>query len=153
EIWRKVMEPAHEELPVEDWAEPPGIVRVRICKQSGLLPGPYCPDSQQYTEVFLRGTEPTEFSDIWKPYMVCREDPTLLYQPGCSCTPEERVFLDRPPVEFESSSGETFEVQDMQFAPPEQTCEVSPQFQDGVAHLRIFRNSIEPNLIWNADSG
>lgn len=153
EIWRKVMEPAHEGLPVEDWAEPAGIVRARICKQSGQLPGPYCPDTQQYTEVFLRGTEPTEFSEIWKPFTVCQEDPTFLYQPGCTCTPVEQVFLDRPPVEFEPAGGETFVVQDMQLAPPQQTCEASPQMQSGVAHLRIFRNSVEPNLIWNAYTG
>ncbi|HEX6989029.1 MAG TPA: PBP1A family penicillin-binding protein [Bacillota bacterium] len=153
EIWRNIMEPAHEGLPVEDWEEPQGIVRVRICKQSGRLPGPYCPDTQQYTEVFLRGTEPTEFGEIWKPFTVCQEDPTFLYEPGCTCTPVEQVFLDRPPVEFETDTGETFVVQDAQLAPPQQTCQASPQMQSGAAHLRIYRTSVEPNLIWNAYSG
>jgi len=153
EIWRKVMEVAHEGLPIEDWAEPQGIVKVRICKQSGQLPGPYCPDTQQYTEVFLRGTEPTEIVDIWKPYMVCQEDPTLLYQPGCSCTPVEQVFLDRPPVDLEWAGDQTFTIQDMQLMPPQQTCQVAPEPQEGTAHLRIYRYSVEPNLIWNAYAG
>lgn len=147
-IWKRIMDGAHAalELPVLDFPEPDNIVKVRICKQAGLLPGPYCPPSEQYTEVFVRGTEPTETEDIWQLYTVCEDNPQLLYQPGCSCRPVEKVFLNRPRPAGEGTTD------DMSLAAPTQTCEVraAPDNQGGQrATIVIHPDSFEPMVIWS----
>ncbi len=49
----------------EDWtgfASPEGISRVRICPQSGMLPGGACPGAVE--EIFIRGTEPASVCSL-----------------------------------------------------------------------------------------
>ncbi len=46
-----------EVSPASRWQQPPGLVRVRVCLPSGLLPTSGCPRTRQ--ELFLEGTEPT----------------------------------------------------------------------------------------------
>lgn len=67
-IWHDVMEYIHKDLPVKTFAEPPNITRMNVCLASGLLPTPECP--QVVREVFVKGTEPTEPDNIWKPYRI-----------------------------------------------------------------------------------
>lgn len=57
-IWHDFMEVALKGQPVLRFAEPPGLVRVAVCAESGLLPGPSCPHRR--VEVFIAGTEPRE---------------------------------------------------------------------------------------------
>jgi penicillin-binding protein 1A len=41
-------------------------IMVRICKESGMLAGPYCPESSVTTESFVEGEEPTSYCNIHK---------------------------------------------------------------------------------------
>jgi len=64
-IWKAVMKRIHEELEYKDFEKPEGIVRVAVCKESGLLPIPGVCDADPrgsaiITEYFAEGTEPTE---------------------------------------------------------------------------------------------
>jgi penicillin-binding protein 1A len=52
------MREAHKGRPVTDFAVPPGVVRVKIDPESGLLAPPDAETAVD--EVFLAGTEPTE---------------------------------------------------------------------------------------------
>jgi len=56
-IWANFMAAAHEGLPVLDFPEPAGIVHLTICTETGLLPNPTCPTTE---EIFIAGTEPKE---------------------------------------------------------------------------------------------
>jgi penicillin-binding protein 1A len=62
-LWGKLMAKAHEGLEVKDIQEPSGIVKVDVCKDSGLLPSDLCsedPRGNRITqELFIEGTEPT----------------------------------------------------------------------------------------------
>lgn len=62
-IWGKLMAKAHEGLEVKDIEEPGGIVKVNVCKDSGLLPSTLCSQDPRgnriYEELFIEGTEPT----------------------------------------------------------------------------------------------
>jgi len=62
-LWGKLMAKAHEGLEVKDIEEPSGIVRVNVCKDSGLLPSLFCSldfrGNRVYEELFIKGTEPT----------------------------------------------------------------------------------------------
>ncbi|MDO9548453.1 MAG: PBP1A family penicillin-binding protein [Candidatus Marinimicrobia bacterium] len=58
-IWARFMRDAHK---AKDWKNksfdrPANIINVEICKETKLLPSEYCPIE---TEIFIKGTEPTE---------------------------------------------------------------------------------------------
>jgi membrane carboxypeptidase/penicillin-binding protein PbpC len=60
-IWHDFMAEALKGRPARDFAEPPGLVRLEVCADSGLLPGEACP--RRRTELFLPGTEPQQTCD------------------------------------------------------------------------------------------
>jgi penicillin-binding protein 1A len=63
-MWGRFMANAHKDmnLPVEDFEMPAGVVRLEICKESGLLANPSCPD--KIKEVFNAKFQPTDPCDI-----------------------------------------------------------------------------------------
>jgi len=58
-IWAKFMRDALQDKPSSWYNRPDGVYRVKICKESGLLPTKQCNDT--ITELFLEGTLPTEY--------------------------------------------------------------------------------------------
>lgn len=94
-IWREVMEKIHQTLPVRWYPEPPGLVRVEVCATSGLLPTPYCPE--RVKELFIAGTEPKSFDNIWQPFRIHKPSGKLatVYSPPDQV--EEKVFPIYPP--------------------------------------------------------
>ncbi len=61
-IWARFMIKAQQNLPLENFKEPPGIVHTVVCAQSGLLPTDKCPSTTQ--EVFIAGTQPEEYCNL-----------------------------------------------------------------------------------------
>ncbi len=64
-IWKAVMSRIHEDLEYKDFTKPDEVIRVAVCKESGLLPIPGVCDadprgSAVISEYFASGTEPTE---------------------------------------------------------------------------------------------
>jgi penicillin-binding protein 1A len=59
-LWGRFMANAHKEmeLAVEDFEMPPGVVRLEICKESGQLANPACPE--KIKEVFNAKFQPTD---------------------------------------------------------------------------------------------
>jgi len=62
-IWAWYMKEVHETLPPKEFERPPGLVDVTIAEESGLLP------TEDYRgptldEIFIAGTEPTEFDTM-----------------------------------------------------------------------------------------
>jgi penicillin-binding protein 1A len=52
-------------LPVpEPWPILPGLISRQVDNRTGLLASRWCPADSAYTELFLPGTEPTEFCDL-----------------------------------------------------------------------------------------
>lgn len=70
-VWANFMADAHADLPVVDFFEPPGIVRVEVCAETGLLPNPSCPRTE---EIFLAGTQPRQRHWQWHPRERDRDD-------------------------------------------------------------------------------
>lgn len=58
-IWRAFMRTAVEGMPPDDWGRPDGVVAATVCGSSGLLATGAC--SNPRPELFIRGTEPTEY--------------------------------------------------------------------------------------------
>ena len=94
-VWHAVLRYATRDLASAGWPVPPGIEMLDVCDPSGLLPTEYCP--QVVKEVFLPGTGPTQYDNIFRPFRINRETGKL----ATLLTPmelvEERVFLIPPP--------------------------------------------------------
>lgn len=115
-IWHDVMEKIHQGVPVHPFVEPPGMVRVEVCATSGLLPTPYCPE--RVKELFIAGTEPKTFDNIWQVFRIYKPNGKLatVYDPPDQV--EEKVFpiypneaadwvrennIPQPPVEYDTT--------------------------------------------------
>ncbi|NLM69479.1 MAG: PBP1A family penicillin-binding protein [Firmicutes bacterium] len=63
-IWRDFMTEALKNTPISDFKRPQGIVEVNIDVKTGLLVRENCslPKDEIRTEIFIKGTEPTEYS-------------------------------------------------------------------------------------------
>jgi len=116
-IWQAVMRYATQSLalPPRGWdVPPPGIVKVKVCEPSGLLPTDMCP--RTHDEVFIQGHEPTAPDNLWQAVTINRETGKR----ATACTPpellESRVYeilppeanewvrtvgLDQPPAEYD----------------------------------------------------
>jgi membrane peptidoglycan carboxypeptidase len=96
-IWNEVMKLYHQDLPVQTWLRPPGLVDVEIDSVSGLLPTENSP--VKVRELFLEGTEPKVPDNVHQVYRVNRETGKLAVT---GCTPpeliEEQVYEIFPPV-------------------------------------------------------
>ncbi|MBI5030759.1 MAG: transglycosylase domain-containing protein [Chloroflexi bacterium] len=94
-IWHDLMEKIHQTLPVHPFVEPPGMVRVEVCATSGLLPTPFCPE--RVKELFIAGTEPKTFDNIWQSFRISKPTGKLA---TVYCPPEQvkdQVFPIYPP--------------------------------------------------------
>jgi membrane peptidoglycan carboxypeptidase len=70
-VWYAMMQWLHQNLPVENWQKPTGISEVVVCNLSGLLPTRECPDT--ITEIFIDGTQPAGYDNLFKSYEINRE--------------------------------------------------------------------------------
>ena len=70
-IWHAVMIRASEGLPAESWDAPVGITEMEVCDPSGLLPTADCPNIVR--EVFLNGSEPTQYDNLFRTFEINRE--------------------------------------------------------------------------------
>ncbi|MGQ9626549.1 MAG: penicillin-binding protein 1C [Anaerolineae bacterium] len=93
-IWHDFMEEVLKARPAKQFVEPPGLVRVEICSESGLLPNPDCPHRR--VEIFIAGTEPKKVCSMHRAFLVDKET-GLLAGPGCPPENlERRVYTILP---------------------------------------------------------
>ena len=64
--WARFMKRYHEveNLPNNDFSKPAGVIKLEICKDSGLLANPICPN--RVMELFNSKYQPTENCDVHK---------------------------------------------------------------------------------------
>ena len=96
-IWNGVMQAVHHNLPDATFNVPDDIIKVAICRDSGLLPNEYCSEDQRgsrvYTEVFVKGTEPKEKCSTHVSAEVCSETELLPVENACEKV--KLVFINR----------------------------------------------------------
>lgn len=73
-LWKAVMKRVHEELPVEQFAIPQGLVQATICTQSGLLAIPGLCDDCTRTEYFAEDNVPEESCTVHFEGEICNFD-------------------------------------------------------------------------------
>lgn len=70
-IWAEIMKTALEDVPKSGFPRPPGIVTATVDSKSGLLPGPNTPEKDLVTDIFAKGTVPTEVDNVHVLVEVC----------------------------------------------------------------------------------
>jgi len=64
-VWAEYMKAIHQKISPKEFARPAnGLLEVKVCTESGLIPTQHCPESKE--ELFIAGTEPKQFCDIHK---------------------------------------------------------------------------------------
>jgi membrane peptidoglycan carboxypeptidase len=93
-IWHAVMEYALQDEEILPFDRPEGLVERAVCAVSGHLPTEHCPTT---SEIFIPGTEPTQYCPIHQAFLVNRETGRLctVFSPPELC--EERVYDVYPP--------------------------------------------------------
>jgi membrane peptidoglycan carboxypeptidase len=94
-IWHAAMQYAGRDQEQASWRLPPGVSSLEVCDPSGLLPTNYCPNVVR--ELFINGTEPTTFDNLFQPYRVNRETGKLATLDTPLELVEERVYMIAPP--------------------------------------------------------
>lgn len=94
-IWHALMLHSHQNLPVQDWQQPEGLVSLEVCETSGLLPTRACPNT--INEIFILGNEPVSADTLYRTYTINRETNRLatIFTPPALV--EERTYLVVPP--------------------------------------------------------
>jgi len=145
-VFKRVMNEIHEDLPNKKFSAPDNIVRVAVCKDSGLLPGEYCKDTiegnEVYTEVFVKGTVPTKTCNVHVKAKVCPvEGEKDKYELANDACPDavELTFITR-----ENSDVDTdwLEADDAKFMLPTVVCERHKEDPDTEAPI-ISMNGAE----------
>jgi membrane carboxypeptidase/penicillin-binding protein len=95
DLWHAIMQVALRDLPTVSWDMPPGIVNVRVCDPSGLLPTSTCPNVVD--EIFLDGRQPVQVDTLFQVFQVNAESGLL----ATVFTPpelvENRTYMIVPP--------------------------------------------------------
>jgi membrane carboxypeptidase/penicillin-binding protein len=94
-IWHAVIRYATRDLPQAGWDMPPGVSTLEVCDPSGLLPTQYCPNVVR--EVFVHGTEPTHYDNLYQPFLINKETGKLATLATPLDVVEERVYMIPPP--------------------------------------------------------
>ncbi|NPV93304.1 MAG: penicillin-binding protein 1A [Firmicutes bacterium] len=76
-IWKALMTKAHEKIPVHDFSQPGGLTTATVCRMSGKLAGPNCPQEDLSTDLFTSGSVPSENCDLHVMAEVCPESGKL----------------------------------------------------------------------------
>lgn len=96
QIWRKVMQVALQDLPVQTkFQRPSGIVSGTYDMKSGLLPSNLTPAKFIGTEIAAQGDLPTQVSNVWIQKKVDADHPNMLAT-SKTINVETRVFLNLP---------------------------------------------------------
>jgi membrane peptidoglycan carboxypeptidase len=90
-LWHAFMSAATAGTPIADFKQPSGIVTKTIDAYSGMLPGPYT--TSTWSEVFVKGTEPTQVDNTKVPVDI-NADTNTLWTPNCTGTKVTKGFLD-----------------------------------------------------------
>ena len=90
-LWKAVMEKVHDGLPAAKFTQPSGVIKVEVCRDSGLLATDACKNdrrgSRVYSEYFntKNGTIPTTYCTTHEVVQVC-PDTFKLANPTCLST-------------------------------------------------------------------
>lgn len=95
-LWHNFMERVLAGTPVQDFLVPPGMVRLDVCNESGLLPTDLCPPDHRHSEIFLAENAPTQTDTVWQKIKIDRTN-GLLGSDLCPDRVDDKIFAVYPP--------------------------------------------------------
>ncbi len=108
-LWQKIMSRVHEGYSAKDFSVPDNLVYVDICTKSGKLATELCAlDPRGSTirrEVFIKGTEPTEYCDVHVEADIHVSSGKLATEHTPPWEIETKVFVKRPIPYFPEENG------------------------------------------------
>ncbi|MCF6466477.1 penicillin-binding protein 1A [Clostridium sp. Cult2] len=126
QLWKIIMTRVHEGLEAKNFEQPDNIVSVNICTQSGKLPTELCNHDPRGStirkEIFVQGTQPTEFCDTHVELDIDTTTNKIANEYCPEDSVEKRVFIKRePPYNPEDHGGIT--PPDYQYTVPTEICD------------------------------
>lgn len=94
-VWSAIMHSASLNVPPDGWTQPAGVVRLRVCDPSGMLPTDDCPNAVD--EVFIDGNQPVQADTLYRSYAIDQETGFLATVFTPLYLVEKRVYLLVPP--------------------------------------------------------
>ncbi|MEA4927026.1 MAG: transglycosylase domain-containing protein [Syntrophomonadaceae bacterium] len=91
QMWRSMMQKAHQGIKAGSWPMPGSIVQVQVCNKSGKLHSDSCPADSIITEFCVKGYEPTETCPGHQNVVLCKQTGKLATR-SCPET-EAKTFL------------------------------------------------------------
>lgn len=141
QLWKTVMAQIHKNLPAKDFDRPQDIVSATIDTESGKLATELSQrdprGSTARNEIFVRGTAPTEFSDI---HVELEIDTTSNKIATVYCPPtlvEKRVFIRRP-VPYDPAQNQGLVPRDFIYEAPLDLCDIHTSFDYGLPIDDLF---------------
>lgn len=130
QFWKIIMTRVHEGLESKNFEQPANIVSVKVCSQSGKLPTELCNHDPRgstiITEMFVQGTQPTEFCET---HVELKID-SITGKIANEYCPEEnvvtKVFIRRDPPYIPSEHNGIVPA-DYQYTAPTEVCDVHDQ--------------------------
>ncbi len=94
-LWNAVMQAASAGVAPDGWKMPAGLIQLKVCSPSGLLPTDACPATKN--EVFIEGSQPLQPDSLFKSYEINRETGLL----ATVFTPKnlviKKTYMEVPP--------------------------------------------------------
>ncbi len=136
QFWKTVMSEVHADFEPKQFEVPSGIVTATVDIISGKLPSELSaldPRGTVRSEIFLRGTEPTEVDDVHVMADICTESGKLATANCPTTLVESRLFVKRPipynPEENLDSRGNPIILKDSQYDLPTEECDIHTEAQ------------------------
>jgi len=79
----------------DGWTQPPGMLRLKVCDPSGMLPGEACPNI--VNEIFIEGYQPTQVDTLYRLFAINRETGLLATVFTPEQKVEKRIYMMAPP--------------------------------------------------------
>lgn len=95
DLWSAIMQSASADVPPDNWPLPPGMLRLKVCDPSGMLPGPAC--QNVVNEIFIEGYQPVQADTLFRAYAINRETGLLATVFTPDQLVEKRIFMNVPP--------------------------------------------------------
>ena len=94
-LWHNFIERALAGTPQKDFPIPPGMLRIEVCVESGLIPTELCPPDHRAQEIFLAENAPVQQETVWQKIKIDRTN-GLLGTELCAQLIEEKIFAVYP---------------------------------------------------------
>jgi membrane peptidoglycan carboxypeptidase len=94
-LWFAIMQAASQSVSPDDWTMPSGMLHLKVCDPSGMLPTEACPNIVD--EIFIDGFQPTQTDTLYQAYEVNRETGLLATVFTPEQLVEKRVYMQVPP--------------------------------------------------------